>query len=444
MGRIGDAIQLLPSSRRSQGPVGGPTPGRSRTPLGYRCRRVTFTEPGREAKIKGSFFGVLALVLGMTFGAFSRADEPRPEAGKRPTTTIAANTALRMKFSSSGVASELSRSAADPFLLTTLPQPDNRVERLQDVRGKPVPSEPGRIVMSLFSDTAKGTLLVVQNGYDFPVTYNAVLILDQDGTNAYRRTSVCPVRSRFIGVESWPKAVVGIVVTDLRPASSDNMSCSDGSALSVSAAVPDDPSLFACEGGKLLDGRSSAQVTLTADGKGAVREARATWALTPGSVATGPSLLLNYPLVGDVAAPHPSELAVFAVVPTAPPPSAKSATIHLLLNGVEKIVTPWRLYAQQRAALEAQTQKPVAFFGIVPISPQTTHDAGLAAILSAVGEPGADIEVRIVGDDGSILGDAHYPVGAPLVRSKTVINSLLAEAKSKTNDLSRCRKLAAD
>ena len=59
-------------------------------------------------------------------------------------------------------------------------------------------------------------------------------------------------------------------------------------------------------------------------------------------------------------------------------PTAKTAEIVLLLNGVELARRPWRGYVQNMAALANAQRRPDAFFGIVPFFPtQDATDAGL-------------------------------------------------------------------
>lgn len=58
------------------------------------------------------------------------------------------------------------------------------------------------------------TLLVIENGYDGPVTYRALMrVLTRDGTR-WEQTSVCTVLPGIFSVEHWPHPIVSIALKD--------------------------------------------------------------------------------------------------------------------------------------------------------------------------------------------------------------------------------------
>ena len=68
-------------------------------------------------------------------------------------------------------------------------------------------------------------------------------------------------------------------------------------------------------------------------------------------------------------------------------------------------------------------------------------DDGLRALLAAVGQDGAELGVRVIGDDGSILGHAEYSAQQTPVHLKSTIDPLLAEALAKAKTPTQCQKL---
>ena len=89
--------------------------------------------------------------------------------------------------------------------------------------------------------------------------------------------------------------------------------------------------------------------------------------------------------------------------------------------------------------------KPSAFFyGVIPINPanRDAPDAGLGDLFSAVGAPGAVLEVRAVaGDDGSVLARGSYPVDQPPTRAQAAVGDLLNQALALAKTPTQCSKV---
>ncbi|HXV01912.1 MAG TPA: hypothetical protein VG166_15560 [Caulobacteraceae bacterium] len=285
-----------------------------------------------------------------------------------------------------------------------------------------------------------GFRLVILNGYQYPIAYEAALVVERNGKRVYEPTSVCPVRAGNGGVESWAEPALGIALTDFHAADPKDLACSGGSLLTVSP--PDaGPERFACVGGDTPGKLAPLTVTLVVNSSGAVQRQSATWVLPSRDFAHAPGLVFDFGMMGrSVSAP--SGLSVLAVVSLRPPPKAKRANIVLLLDGTEKARRPWQMYARAMAAPVNPSKTPTAFVGIVPFYPRDDEDAGLKTILAAIGRPGATLEARIIGDDSSILSDGTFPINQPAVRDTMAVNALLDQALILAKTPTRCPKLA--
>jgi hypothetical protein len=321
---------------------------------------------------------------------------------------------------------------------------DYRSESVKPLYGNDEKPKPGLLSATLWS-SARETRLVVKNGYDYPVIYDAFLIISRDGQRRYYPTSVCPVRPGLAGVESWPQGVEGVAMAHIRAVDPAHMTCNAGSALSLAPGLAKDNVLYACSVGEIVNPKAPIGVSLTVDSAGSIREAQASWSLTP--VSSAPPVVLSYPLLGDVASPNPLQMSVFAFVGVNPMPKARAASIHLFLNGVERTSRPWRLYAKQLAevAQPHEGKNPVAIVGVIPFTPAmpvNPDDDGLRGLLAAIGKDGDRLEVRIIGDDGSVLGRWTYLAEHSPVHSKLAIDPFLAAATVKAKTPTQCNKVS--
>jgi hypothetical protein len=392
--------------------------------------------------MKFSIVVLLGLCLSVFAGPMTRADAPKDLAPPNGVVVISPGERIELNLTPNGATQIIGRGAVPDPSASGLPTPSLAVEKLQATHMPGQPPKRGTLVASLWSNAADGVKLKVENGYDFPIIYNAALIYVRDGQRRYVPTSICPVRPGQVGMETWGPPVDGIAIFNVRGVAPDHMACTDGSALSLAPEPPKDNISFTCSSGDAAGRISPLRVDLDVDSAGTVRLASATWTLLKGTLLNTPAVMVDYPLQGDVARRTPLGLSVFAVVATKPPPTAKAADIVLSLNGAEIVRRPWRLYARSRAAGDPSKQA-VAFAGQIPFfpsEPPASSDAQLAALLSAFGQDGKVLGVRIVGDDGSVLGEASYPIDQSTVHSKLAIDPLLAEAEAKAKTPSQCRK----
>jgi hypothetical protein len=388
---------------------------------------------------------LLAIAIGVLISAPGLAAS-RAGAQKKPDPLVVVSPSERVELSldASGPPKERFRGRPTTQLAAYLPPVEASAEKLQPFYGAAPHPAAGELVATLLSNAAGGTRLIVENGYNYPIIYDAYLITLKGGQRTFHPTSICPVQAGRAGVESWPEAVVGIAMAHIQAADPAHLVCNDGSALSVTADLSNGADAYDCNAGELLNPAAPVQISIRVDQNGAAGRARAAWSLASATLINRPALVMHYDLAGDAASVAPVGLDAYVAVGLSPPPTAKTVSVHLLLDGEEKVVRPWRLYGQQMAAALAQTgaARPRAIAGMIPIVAQTppvAADDGLRAFLAGVGRPGAQVEVRLIGDDGALLAQAAYPADRPPVFDKAVIDPLLARAAAKP--LSQCQKL---
>ena len=388
--------------------------------------------------MKRAILALMTVLLG--FG-LAHADAPASIPDAQHGITLSPGEKVQLTLSPTNGAKAISRGPVGT-IPDSVRQWENGVEVLKPMTGVGPKPAADMLTASLWSSDADGARLTVANGYSYPVIYNAFLVGKRNGQTYYRPTSICPIRPGQVGVESWPERIDGVVMANVHAIDPDHMACNDGSALSLAAAPAKDNAIYSCDAGRIMDPTAPVSVSVEVDSAGSVRATSAAWSLASGSPLKAPAIILDYPLLGNVASPTPHGLAVFAAIGLNPAPKAKAATVTLILNGGQKVSRPWRLYAKQMADLPTETaRRPVAFAGVIPFVPNTkAGDPDLAALLNAVGKEGTTIEVRIVGDDGMVLSDGNYGAGRAPVRSTAVIDPLLSQALAKAKTPTQCQK----
>ena len=391
---------------------------------------------------------VAALVLGFALAALAG----RAAAAPQPTTQAPANAVLV----ASGERVEVTVGQGDAPIAgargplpadaaATLPHPDNSYERTVplSVHG-PAPTL-GRLVFELVSDAQNGARLIVLNGYDAPMIYTADLVFDHGGQRWYLPTSICPLRPGGAGLESWGNDVAAIAITGVRQVDAAHMACNDGSLLSVQPTPTAER--YACTSADPAAGPLPAfAVTLVVDGAGLASFQGARWTLSRPDISHSPAIAFDYAMEGNGVTPGARGADVFAMVAFAPtPPKARTADIVVLFNGAEVARRPWRMYAQNMAAMAQNAdpaRRPAGFFGVIPIqATDAAADAPLRRLLGTVGDAPGTLQVRIVGDDGSVLADASYDVANPPIHDQALVSAAVQRAQALAKTPSQCRKL---
>jgi hypothetical protein len=299
-------------------------------------------------------------------------------------------------------------------------------------------------VVTLWS-SGRDTRLLVENGFDHPIAYTAVLIGHRNGRVVSAPTSTCPVKAHGIGIETWPGTMDGIELSRFRVITNGDLACNGGSTLAVAPGPPPEPPPAEnnCQAGEVM--RSGLSVSLeVAPSDGTVRNSTAIWTLNGGK-SPAPAVLLDYPLTGDNPTAAPQALRVLEIIGIDPPPASPTASIVMFVNGVERTRRPWNGYAQNRSTPPSPAQngaRPVAFYGLVPFNAKRadgTSDEGLASLLTDIGAGKVTmLEVRVVGSSGETLNSGQLAVGASPARDPAVLGPLLAQARAKAAAPEHC------
>ena len=324
------------------------------------------------------------------------------------------------------------------------PKLDYSAENLTSAHLSGNSPQPDRLTFALKHDDANGFTLWVGDGYAYPVSYRAWLVFEKGDQRSYRPTSICPVLPGHYGIEGWRDGIVGVAVMEIKGTDPDHLACNDGSLLSATSDPTTGHQLYQCSNQVLGKPPPEVLVQLRADEAGAIDRIAAAWT-PPGDISQGPLVRFVYAIDGQRLLPTPRALSVIAMVRYTSAAMPKTAQIVLALNGTELLRRPWSGYAKSVASpLPPQAQgRPIGFFGLIPISANGgDQDAGLRTLLADVGQPGAVIGVRIVGDDGSIIGQATYPVDRPAILDKATLEGAIAGAMEAAKIPAQCQKVS--
>ena len=319
------------------------------------------------------------------------------------------------------------------------PQADPRVETLGVRIVGANSAEAGTAVATFRNYGPRGGTLKVESGFDHPVIYDAAILVRRGRSVVAERTSICPVIAHGVGEEAWGEPIEGVVIYGLREPAKGDLSCSNGSGLTAAAVDPHPRNVCVGE----VPG-SALSVRLFVDpATGAEQSAEAVWTLRGASPFEGPWLMLDYPMQKGVVGARPFGMQVVAGASLSPPPKAKSASIVVLADGVEAARLPWRLFSDRRAAsgsIPAGAQA-VGFYGVIPFSRTDLTEAptSLVELYARIGDGSARrVEVRVVGDDGSVLSKASYALQPAAVNDTRAIAAALAAARARAAGPSHC------
>ena len=313
------------------------------------------------------------------------------------------------------------------------PVNNTKVETVYTVQTPPLSAQPETLVATFRTFGAQGVTLTVENGFDHPMTYDAAMIVRRGQDIRVARTTICPIPAKRVGIESWGREVTGIILSSPRRPPGDDMRCSGDTGL-VAAPTPAEPNV--CRG-EMKDAPVSVELWVDPS-TGDTMRALALWSLRdPAGGEIAPLMRLGFPMQKDRVAGRPTVAAVFAMVEMDPPPSAKSASIVLLADGVEASRRPWRLYADRfKPAADAPSgARSVTFAGLIPF-PQTsedgTPDPRLVSLFAAIGDGRVrTLEARVEGDDGSVLSHATYDLSSAEIRNEAVVTAAYRDADTK-------------
>jgi hypothetical protein len=188
-------------------------------------------------------------------------------------------------------------------------------------------------------------------------------------------------------------------------------------------------------------------VSLHVTDDGMVEDGEVHWAV-PSDRPDLPSMVhIVYPLSGDHAGSRPYQVITLNAVTGDEIIRSPTASIEIVVDGMEMAVRSWDLYAQ---AVEQLTQRPppqglskASFLGAVPFSStyqDGKRDIDSSAALMKIADGAHTLEVRLLGQDGMAMQDHTYELfNMPAPASSDVKSALEASQKMAQQDLARCR-----
>jgi hypothetical protein len=160
-----------------------------------------------------------------------------------------------------------------------------------------------------------------------------------------------------------------------------------------------------------------------------------------------PSMVhIVYPLDGDRAAPRPAEVIALTAVTGDDIVRSPTASIQIVLDGMQMAVRAWDVYGQAVARLNqdppAGGVSKASFVGAVTFTPSFQdgrRDIDSSEALRRIEQGAHTMQVRLLGQDGLALQDHTYrlfDMPAPPVRD---VQAALAKASQMAGEAGRCQ-----
>ena len=180
------------------------------------------------------------------------------------------------------------------------------------------------------------------------------------------------------------------------------------------------------------------------DGK--VQGGEVHWAV-PGERPDLPSMVhIVYPLDGDHAATRPNSVITLNAVTGKEITRSPTASVQIVIDGMDMAVRPWDLYGQAVEQLSAQ-QPPeglakASFVGAVTFTPSFDdgqRDIDSVQALSRIGKGANTLQVRLLGQDGQPLQEHSYRLFSMAAPAAHDVQVALAADLQKARDLTACQ-----
>jgi hypothetical protein len=186
-------------------------------------------------------------------------------------------------------------------------------------------------------------------------------------------------------------------------------------------------------------------VALHLDDAGVTQAGEVHWAV-PNVQPDLPSMVhIVYPLDGERAGDHPLAVITLNAVTGNDIARSPTASIQIVVDGMEMAVRAWDLYGQTVASLQANPPEggveKASFVGAVSFSPRYQDgrkDIDSDQALRRIGTGAHSMEVRLLGQDGLALQDHTYrlfDMGRP---AKDDVQSALDRARALVSQPERC------
>jgi hypothetical protein len=187
-------------------------------------------------------------------------------------------------------------------------------------------------------------------------------------------------------------------------------------------------------------------VSLHLTDEGMVEGGEVHWAV-PNVRADLPSMVhIVYPLAGDRAGSRPLSIITLNTATGADIVRSATASIQIVVDGMEEAVRAWDLYGQAVAQLNDRLPpdgvSKASFLGAVPFSPtyqDGKRDTDSSAALMHIGNGAHTLEVRLLGRDGLVMQDHTYRLfDMPTPPPGDVQMALAASLKMSQQDPAHC------
>lgn len=188
-------------------------------------------------------------------------------------------------------------------------------------------------------------------------------------------------------------------------------------------------------------------VSLHVTDEGMVEGGEVHWAV-PNVRPDLPSMVhIVYPLAGDRAGSRPLSIITLNTVTGDDIARSSTASIQIVVDGMEEAVRAWDLYAQTvqqlNDRLPPQGVSKASFLGAVPFTrnyQDGKRDIDSSAALTRIGDGAHTLEVRLLGQDGAVLQDHTYVLfDMPAPPPSDVQTALAASLKMSQQDPAHCQ-----
>ena len=180
------------------------------------------------------------------------------------------------------------------------------------------------------------------------------------------------------------------------------------------------------------------------DGK--VQGGEVHWAV-PGERPDQPSMVhIVYPLDGDHAGARPNSVITLNAVTGKEITRSPTASVQIVIDGMDMAVRSWDLYGQAVQQLSAQ-QPPeglakASFVGPVTFTPSFDdgrRDIDSLQALSRIGKGASTLQVRLLGQDGMPMQEHSYQLFAMTAPSAQDVQAAMAADLQKARDPASCQ-----
>lgn len=185
----------------------------------------------------------------------------------------------------------------------------------------------------------------------------------------------------------------------------------------------------------------SVSVALRFGDDGKVRGGEVHWAV-PGERPDLPSMVhIVYPLDGDHAGSRPNSVITLNAVTGKEISRSPTASVQIVIDGMDMAVRPWELYGQAVEQLSAQ-QPPdglarASFVGAVTFTPSFEdgrRDVDSVQALNRIGKGANTLQVRLLGQDGAALQEHSYQLASMTAPAAQDVQAALASDLLKARD----------